>query len=160
MLLVHKFPTQPLLLGATSLFGWRLIIFKSLTSRNGCNRGKDGKSGGDEGGGWSWENRLGVWWLSLSLSLWVSSPLITKVGLCRSKHCCFSQHRKDFYSCFVDLILCCLQSARGNHPCLKTWQVMPSGSVLGMCPMPCVRVIAGVFRCPAVLKARSRRHSL
>lgn len=91
ILLLHKFPTQPLLLWATSLLGWLLIKSKSLTSSNGCKRGKQRRA----------ERRRGrvefveQAWSEMAVSLWVSSSLITKVGLRRSKHFCFRQQRNN-----------------------------------------------------------------
>lgn len=103
MLLVHRFPTQLLLLGATSPFGWRLIKFKSLTSRSSCNRGKDGaeETGGGRAGG---EQARIVMAASLS---WCHRPLITKVVLRRSKTLLF-QSAEDgprFMFCGFDFIL-------------------------------------------------------
>lgn len=95
----------------------------------------------------------------MAVFLWVASLLITKVGVKRLTLLFYSAE-EGHDSCFVDLISCCLQSVQGNRACLKTRQVMPSGSVLGMFPMPCVSIIAGVFSCPAVLRVHCRRHSL
>lgn len=156
VLLVRKFPTQPLLLEATFLFGWRLMKFKSLTSCSSCDGGMVEEQSG-------WERVAGRTDSECDgcLSLWVSSPLITKVGLWRRSHCgCFSHQSKDLTHVVWIKLYSVYKACGESFSRLTWWRVMPSGSVRGMCPMPCVRGKAGVFRYPAVLRPRTRCHSL
>ena len=129
--LVHKFLTQPLLLGATALFRRSPIKFKSLTGGNSCNRGKETRAEETREGGRSRERGLGPAMAVLSL---VVVPF-NHWSVALKKHTLLLQSAEEgLDSCFVDYDLMLFTKWVGRSSPLKTWQVRPSGCLLGMCP--------------------------
>lgn len=151
MLLFGKIPTQPLLLRATSLFGWQLIKFQSLTCCSGSERS------------WSRRDKEGFWGLLMGRAGWECDGHLSP-GVIDSNHpkcgseeitAAFTLWRKT--QTYVLRIWFQLVTELSGESSLirferyKIWEATSSGSVLG------TRVQTGVFRSQAVLQARRGR---